>query len=144
MEFSGLLSFSILTGRKSLVLCFWVLVLKLVCGYKTCLSAFFHIPDYRTGPCFTQVNNQMCQGQLTGIVCTKTLCCATIGQAWGPPLWDVSNPASALPTGLHPQHTHWSLPRWVGLPTRVHESPTQLSGVLSLLWGESALVDGSL
>uniref|UniRef100_A0A663MRY9 Uncharacterized protein n=1 Tax=Athene cunicularia TaxID=194338 RepID=A0A663MRY9_ATHCN len=31
--------------------------------------------DYRTGPCFTQVNNQMCQGQLTGIVCTKTLCC---------------------------------------------------------------------
>uniref|UniRef100_A0A8C3JSM0 Fibrillin-2 n=1 Tax=Calidris pygmaea TaxID=425635 RepID=A0A8C3JSM0_9CHAR len=41
--------------------------------------------DYRTGPCFTQVNNQMCQGQLTGIVCTKTLCCATIGRAWGHP-----------------------------------------------------------
>ncbi|XP_064294038.1 fibrillin-2 isoform X2 [Phalacrocorax carbo] len=41
--------------------------------------------DYRTGPCFTQVNNQLCQGQLTGIVCTKTLCCATIGRAWGHP-----------------------------------------------------------
>lgn len=41
--------------------------------------------DYRTGPCFTQVNNQMCQGQLSGIVCTKTLCCATIGRAWGHP-----------------------------------------------------------
>ncbi|XP_054664926.1 fibrillin-2 isoform X2 [Grus americana] len=41
--------------------------------------------DYRTGPCFTQVNNQMCQGQLTGIVCTKALCCATIGRAWGHP-----------------------------------------------------------
>uniref|UniRef100_A0A8C8BT09 Fibrillin-2 n=1 Tax=Otus sunia TaxID=257818 RepID=A0A8C8BT09_9STRI len=41
--------------------------------------------DYRTGPCFTQVNNQMCQGQLTGIVCTKSLCCATIGRAWGHP-----------------------------------------------------------
>ncbi|XP_068278145.1 fibrillin-2 isoform X1 [Nyctibius grandis] len=41
--------------------------------------------DYRTGPCFTQVINQMCQGQLTGIVCTKTLCCATIGRAWGHP-----------------------------------------------------------
>ncbi|XP_043916738.1 fibrillin-2 [Protopterus annectens] len=41
--------------------------------------------DYRTGPCFTQVNNQMCQGQVTGIVCTKTLCCATIGRAWGHP-----------------------------------------------------------
>uniref|UniRef100_A0A2K5QNV4 Fibrillin 1 n=1 Tax=Cebus imitator TaxID=2715852 RepID=A0A2K5QNV4_CEBIM len=33
--------------------------------------------DYRTGPCFTVVSNQMCQGQLSGIVCTKTLCCAT-------------------------------------------------------------------
>ncbi|XP_054253822.1 fibrillin-2 isoform X1 [Indicator indicator] len=41
--------------------------------------------DYRTGPCFTQVNNQTCQDQLTGIVCTKTLCCATIGRAWGHP-----------------------------------------------------------
>ncbi|XP_067114081.1 fibrillin-2-like [Osmerus mordax] len=41
--------------------------------------------DYRTGPCFTQVNNQMCQGQVSGIVCTKTLCCATVGRAWGHP-----------------------------------------------------------
>ncbi|XP_063820322.1 fibrillin-2 [Pseudophryne corroboree] len=41
--------------------------------------------DYRTGPCFTQISNQMCQGQVTGIVCTKTLCCATIGRAWGHP-----------------------------------------------------------
>ncbi|KAK6492730.1 fibrillin-2 [Huso huso] len=41
--------------------------------------------DYRTGPCFTQVSNQMCQGQLSGTVCTKTLCCATIGRAWGHP-----------------------------------------------------------
>ncbi|KAL2100225.1 hypothetical protein ACEWY4_004619 [Coilia grayii] len=41
--------------------------------------------NYRTGPCFTQVNNQMCQGQVSGIVCTKTLCCATVGRAWGHP-----------------------------------------------------------
>lgn len=41
--------------------------------------------DYRTGPCFASVNKQMCQGQLTGIVCTKTLCCATVGRAWGHP-----------------------------------------------------------
>ncbi|KAJ8338728.1 hypothetical protein SKAU_G00355140 [Synaphobranchus kaupii] len=40
---------------------------------------------YRTGPCFTQVSNQMCQGQVSGIVCTKTLCCATVGRAWGHP-----------------------------------------------------------
>uniref|UniRef100_F6ZCP2 Fibrillin 1 n=1 Tax=Ornithorhynchus anatinus TaxID=9258 RepID=F6ZCP2_ORNAN len=41
--------------------------------------------DYRTGPCFTLVSNQMCQGQLSGIVCTKILCCATVGRAWGHP-----------------------------------------------------------
>lgn len=27
----------------------------------------------------------MCQGQLPGVVCTKQLCCATVGQAWGHP-----------------------------------------------------------
>ncbi|XP_062816685.1 fibrillin-2 isoform X2 [Anolis carolinensis] len=41
--------------------------------------------DYRTGPCFGQVVQQMCQGQLSGIVCTKALCCATVGRAWGHP-----------------------------------------------------------
>ncbi|GLD50128.1 fibrillin-2b, partial [Lates japonicus] len=51
--------------------------------------------DYRTGPCFTQVNNQMCQGQLSGIVCTKTLCCATIGRAWG-------HPCEQCPAQPHP------------------------------------------
>uniref|UniRef100_A0A3B3DIK3 Fibrillin 2b n=1 Tax=Oryzias melastigma TaxID=30732 RepID=A0A3B3DIK3_ORYME len=55
----------------------------------------FPIPDYRTGPCFTQVNNQMCQGQLSGIVCTKTLCCATIGRAWG-------HPCEQCPAQPHP------------------------------------------
>ncbi|XP_023701075.2 fibrillin-2 isoform X1 [Paramormyrops kingsleyae] len=41
--------------------------------------------DYRTGPCFLQVTNQMCQGQVSGIMCTKLLCCATVGRAWGHP-----------------------------------------------------------
>ena len=27
----------------------------------------------------------MCQGQLEGVVCTKQLCCATVGKAWGHP-----------------------------------------------------------
>ncbi|KAG2466989.1 FBN2 protein, partial [Polypterus senegalus] len=41
---------------------------------------------YRTGPCFTYINNnEMCQGQLTAVICTKTLCCATVGRAWGHP-----------------------------------------------------------
>ncbi|XP_049577285.1 fibrillin-2b isoform X1 [Syngnathus scovelli] len=51
--------------------------------------------DYRTGPCFTQVKNQLCQGQLSGIVCTKTLCCATIGRAWG-------HPCEQCPAQPHP------------------------------------------
>ncbi|XP_029108624.1 fibrillin-2 isoform X1 [Scleropages formosus] len=41
--------------------------------------------DYRTGPCFMQVSKQMCQGQMSRIVCTKVLCCATVGRAWGHP-----------------------------------------------------------
>ncbi|XP_066993764.2 fibrillin-2 [Anabrus simplex] len=41
--------------------------------------------DFRTGPCFTRVKNDMCQGQLQGVVCTKQLCCATVGKAWGHP-----------------------------------------------------------
>ncbi|RZF38291.1 hypothetical protein LSTR_LSTR007889 [Laodelphax striatellus] len=41
--------------------------------------------DYRTGPCFTRVANEMCAGQLAGVVCTKQLCCATVGRAWGHP-----------------------------------------------------------
>lgn len=73
------------SSEKSLFYVFGGPGVRLVCDHKTCLPVFFHIPDYRTGPCFTQVNNQMCQGQLTGIVCTKTLCCATIGRAWGHP-----------------------------------------------------------
>ncbi|XP_068954093.1 fibrillin-1 isoform X2 [Petaurus breviceps papuanus] len=51
--------------------------------------------DYRTGPCFTLVSNQMCQGQLSGIVCTKTLCCATVGRAWG-------HPCEMCPAQPHP------------------------------------------
>lgn len=41
--------------------------------------------DYRTGPCFRRVKNQYCAGQLTGVVCTRQLCCATVGAAWGHP-----------------------------------------------------------
>lgn len=37
----------------------------------------------------------MCQGQLSGIVCTKTLCCATIGRAWG-------HPCEQCPAQPHP------------------------------------------
>ncbi|KAI8775017.1 fibrillin-1, partial [Biomphalaria glabrata] len=41
--------------------------------------------DFRTGPCFTQISDQICRGQLTRVVCTKALCCSTIGVAWGKP-----------------------------------------------------------
>ena len=39
--------------------------------------------DYRMGPCFTKINNDMLQGQLQGVVCTKQLCCVTVGKNWG-------------------------------------------------------------
>ncbi|KAF7482138.1 hypothetical protein GHT09_006721 [Marmota monax] len=41
--------------------------------------------DYRTGPCFSQVGPEGCQHQPTSLVCTKALCCATVGRAWGLP-----------------------------------------------------------
>ncbi|KAF7284743.1 hypothetical protein GWI33_021612 [Rhynchophorus ferrugineus] len=41
--------------------------------------------DYRTGPCYTGIKGALCVSQLEGVVCTKTLCCATVGRAWGHP-----------------------------------------------------------
>ncbi|CAH1374115.1 unnamed protein product [Tenebrio molitor] len=41
--------------------------------------------DYRTGPCYTGARGALCVNQLEGVVCTKTLCCATVGKAWGHP-----------------------------------------------------------
>ncbi|XP_029819725.1 LOW QUALITY PROTEIN: fibrillin-2 [Manacus vitellinus] len=64
-------------------------------GWKTLPGGNQCIVHYRTGPCFSQVNNQMCQGQLSGIVCTKTMCCATIGRAWG-------HPCEMCPAQPHP------------------------------------------
>ena len=62
------------------------------------LSLYIYIylsSDFRTGPCFTQVSDGICRGQLTGVVCTKTLCCSTIGAAWG-------RPCEQCPTTPHP------------------------------------------
>lgn len=59
--------------------------IKTVHIFTTTCCAVFSLTDYRTGPCFTRVKNDMCQGQLEGVVCTKQLCCATVGQAWGHP-----------------------------------------------------------
>ena len=41
--------------------------------------------DYRVGPCYTEVRNKMCYNQIVGVVCTRLMCCATIGRAWGNP-----------------------------------------------------------
>ncbi|XP_033615292.1 fibrillin-3 [Fukomys damarensis] len=41
--------------------------------------------DYRMGPCLSQVGPKGCQHQLTRLVCSKALCCATVGRAWGLP-----------------------------------------------------------
>ena len=41
--------------------------------------------DYRTGPCYRKAEDGQCSQQLQGVVCTRQLCCATIGRAWGHP-----------------------------------------------------------
>lgn len=41
--------------------------------------------DYRTGPCYTGIRGSLCVNQLQGVVCTKKLCCQTVGKAWGHP-----------------------------------------------------------
>ncbi|KAM7285248.1 putative coiled-coil domain-containing protein 64A [Ixodes scapularis] len=40
---------------------------------------------YRTGPCFRKLRQSFCSDQLAGVVCTRQLCCATVGVAWGHP-----------------------------------------------------------
>lgn len=37
------------------------------------------------GPCYTDTRGALCTGALEGVVCTKQLCCATVGVAWGHP-----------------------------------------------------------
>lgn len=109
------------------------------------------LADYRTGPCFTQVNNQMCQGQLSGIVCTKTLCCATIGRAWG-------HPCEMCPAQPHPCRRGFipnirtgacqgkidrvSVSRFTAIPTSVRTnsfslrtSGSHVCGILALMTG---------
>ncbi|KAG1700053.1 Fibrillin-2 [Nymphon striatum] len=54
---------------------------KCLAGY----SGEYCEQHYRTGPCFRQVRNDFCQNELSGVVCTKQLCCSTIGKAWGHP-----------------------------------------------------------
>lgn len=84
---------------KDDVISYWLVISSIVLNLPPANDetwwCFSPITDYRTGPCFTQVNNQMCQGQLSGIVCTKTLCCATIGRAWG-------HPCEQCPAQPHP------------------------------------------
>lgn len=76
--------------------CCFALLRVLLCIFIVMLIRFpVFGTDYRTGPCFTLVTNQMCQGQLSGIVCTKTLCCATVGRAWG-------HPCEMCPAQPHP------------------------------------------
>lgn len=41
--------------------------------------------DYRTGPCFTVYEQDQCEGMIPGLLCTKAMCCATIGHGWGSP-----------------------------------------------------------
>lgn len=46
----------------------------------------------------------MCRGQLTGVVCTKQLCCATVGKAWGNPCEQCPTQPAICRTGFLPHH----------------------------------------
>ena len=47
----------------------------------------------------------MCTGQLEGVVCTKQLCCATIGEAWGHPCEKCPGDLACEPGFLKNVHT---------------------------------------
>lgn len=64
---------------------YWIYIKPVMCYTKSIFILLSLLLDYRIGPCYTRVINDMCQGQLEGVVCTKQLCCATIGLAWGHP-----------------------------------------------------------
>lgn len=65
---------------------YYIYIKRIMCYTKSIFILLsLLLLDYRIGPCYTRVINDMCQGQLEGVVCTKQLCCATIGLAWGHP-----------------------------------------------------------
>ncbi len=110
--------------------CFWNSMQTKCC--ISVLNMFCVSPDYRTGPCFASVSNQMCQGQLTGIVCTKTLCCATVGRAWGHPCEQcpaqphpcrrgfIPNHRSGACQGETHTHTHTYIHKHTHIYTHIH------------------------
>ena len=62
--------------------------------------------DYRTGPCYRRVENgEQCTGALEGVVCTRQLCCATIGAAWGHPCEECPDDMACEPGFLKNVHT---------------------------------------
>ncbi|XP_059085513.1 fibrillin-2-like [Tigriopus californicus] len=61
--------------------------------------------DYRTGPCYRRIENGQCTGQLEGVVCTRQLCCATIGEAWGHPCEECPDALACEPGFLKNVHT---------------------------------------
>lgn len=50
-------------------------------------------------------DNGQCSGQLEGVVCTRQLCCATIGSAWGHPCEKCPDTLSCRPGYLKNVHT---------------------------------------
>jgi len=58
----------------------------------------------------------MCRGQLEGVVCTKQLCCATIGVAWGHPCEQCSLSYDCDVGFLKNLHTNRCIGEWARGP----------------------------
>jgi len=82
-----LISLETLAARTSELSTYHELVVSAVNDYTVCdVLVVRCVPlEEQTGPCYSEVRSDRCRGQLTGVVCTRLLCCATIGRAWGSP-----------------------------------------------------------
>ncbi|CAK8693060.1 unnamed protein product [Clavelina lepadiformis] len=60
--------------------------------------------DYRKGPCFLTRANNTCTNELSGVMCTKLYCCATVGEGWGHPCEECPARVGNCTKGRLPPH----------------------------------------
>ena len=58
-------------------------VISLACAFRREIDDNLYFPLIYS--LSRRIENDQCTGQLKGVVCTRQLCCSTIGAAWGHP-----------------------------------------------------------